>query len=83
MSTEKLPGKYAVKAIKDSGIQEVDEPTIVKIKGIDFTNGIIEMKVLSRLLKNAADFARGFIGLAFRIKGSNTKYESIYIRPTN
>jgi len=38
---------------------------------------------LSRLLKNAPDFARGFIGVAFRINDSNTKYESFYIRPTN
>ena len=39
--------------------------------------------MLSRLLKNAPDFARGFIGVAFRINDSNTKYESIYIRPVN
>jgi len=38
---------------------------------------------LSRLLKDAPDFARGFIGVAFRINDSNTKYESIYIRPVN
>jgi hypothetical protein len=34
-------------------------------------------------LKDAPDFARGFIGVAFRINDSNTKYESIYIRPVN
>ena len=39
--------------------------------------------MLSRLLKNAPDFARGFIGVAFRINDSNTKFESIYIRPVN
>jgi hypothetical protein len=39
--------------------------------------------VLSRLLKGAPDHARGFIGLAFRINPQNTKFESIYIRPTN
>src|SRR5678816_4251603 len=37
----------------------------------------------SNLLKTAPDFARGFIGIAFRINDSNTKYESFYIRPTN
>ena len=34
-------------------------------------------------MKDAPDFARGFIGIAFRINDSNTKYESIYIRPLN
>lgn len=83
MSTEKLMGKNAVKVIKDSSVKEIDEPTFIKIKDIDFKNGIIEVKVLSRLLINAPEFARGFIGVAFRINDSNTKYESIYIRPAN
>ena len=83
MSVEKLMGKDVVKVIKDSSVKEVDEPTFVKIKGIKFKDGIIEVKVLRRLLKNAPDFARGFIGVAFRINDSSTKYESIYIRPIN
>jgi hypothetical protein len=83
MSIEKMMGSKVVKAVKDSTVKEVDEPTFVKIKNIDFSNGTIEIKVLSRLLKNAPDFARGFIGIAFRINDSNTKYESIYLRPTN
>ena len=83
MSIEKLMGEEVVKAIKDSSVKEADEPTFVKIKGVNFKNGIIEVKVLSRLLTNAPDFARGFIGIAFRINDDNTKYESIYIRPVN
>jgi len=83
MSVEKLEGKEVVKVIKDSSMKEVDEPTFVRIKGINFKNGTVEVKVLSRLLKDAPDFARGFIGIAFRINDSNTKYESIYIRPVN
>ena len=83
MSIEKLMGEEVVRAIKDSSVKEADEPTFVKIKGVNFKNGIIEVKVLSRLLTNAPDFARGFIGIAFRINDDNTKYESIYIRPVN
>jgi hypothetical protein len=83
LSIEKLMGKKVIKLVKDSSIKKVDEPTFVKINGINFKNGVIEVKVLSRLLKNAPDFARGFIGIAFRINDSNTKYESIYIRPVN
>jgi hypothetical protein len=83
MSIEKLSGKQVLKIIKDSTVKKVDEPTIVKLRGMDFKNGTIEVKVLSRLLKNAPEFARGFIGVAFRINDSNSHYESIYIRPTN
>jgi hypothetical protein len=83
MSIDKWMGSDVVKVIKDSAIKAFDEPTFVKIKGIDFKNGSIEVKVLSRLLKAAPDFSRGFIGIAFRINDSNTKYESIYLRPLN
>lgn len=80
---DRVMGKEAVKVVKDSSIKEVDEPTFVRIKDVAFTNGTIEVKVLSRLLKNASESARGFIGVAFRIDDTNSKYESIYIRPTN
>lgn len=83
LSSEKLNGKQAIKVIKDSTIKEVDEPTFVKIKDIDFKNGTIEVKVLSRLLKTAPEYARGFIGIAFRINDNNSKFECIYLRPTN
>jgi hypothetical protein len=83
MSFEKLDGKKVLKLIKDSTVTPVDEPTFVRIKDTNFKNGVIEVKVLSRLLKNAPPTARGFIGVAFRIDDKNTKYESIYIRPTN
>jgi len=83
MSIEKLMDKEVVKVIKDSSVKLNDESTFVKIKGTDLKNGTIEVKVLSRLLKNAPDYARGFIGVAFRINDNNTKFECIYIRPTN
>ncbi len=78
-----LDGQSAVQVIKDPSIKLVDEPTFVKIKGTDFKDGEIEIKILSRLLPTAPDFARGFIGIAFRINEDNSRFESIYIRPTN
>ena len=83
MSIEKMDGKQVVKIIKDSTQNGADLPTFVKIKGIDFKDGTIEIKVLSRLLKNAPAFARGFIGVAFHIDSLNSKFEGIYLRPTN
>ncbi len=83
MSIEKMMGNDVVKVIKDSSVRGADQPTFAKINNVHFKNGTIEAKVLSRLVKNAPDFARGFIGIAFRIDSSNGKFESIYIRPTN
>ncbi|WP_138485172.1 hypothetical protein [Dyadobacter bucti] len=83
MSIQSIAGKQALRVLKDTLVKKVDEPTFVKLKGFDFHSGIIEVKVLSRLLKNAPEYARGFIGVAFRIDEQNSKYESIYIRPTN
>jgi hypothetical protein len=83
MSIEKMKDKQVVKVVKDSTQRDADLPTFVKIKGIDFKDGAIEVKVLSRLLKTAPATARGFIGLAFHIDSLNSKFESIYLRPTN
>ena len=60
----------------------VDQPTFMKLKNLNLANGIIEVKVLSRL-QNPLPFesAQGFIGLAFRVNENNTAYESIYLRP--
>lgn len=80
---DQLEGKEVVRVTKDPKVHAVDEPTFAKLIGSDFKDGIIEVTVLSKLLENAPDFARGFIGVAFRIDESNSKFEGIYIRPTN
>lgn len=83
MSIEKLDKNAVVKVSKDSTVREFDEPTFVRIKDVEFKDGTIEVKVLSKLLSNASPTARGFIGVAFRINDSNSRFECIYIRPTN
>jgi len=83
MLVEKMEGQQVVKVVRDSTVKGADEPSFVKIKGVDFRNGTIEVKVLSRLLKTAPTTARGFIGVAFRIDSLNSRFESIYLRPTN
>lgn len=83
VSLEKLDGKTVLKVNKDSTVKEVDEPTFVRLKDGDFKDGIIEVMVLSRLEKKASPTARGFIGVAYRIKKDNSQFECMYIRPTN
>jgi hypothetical protein len=83
MSLQKMDRNNVVRAVKDSTLKGNNESTFVKIKGIDFHDGTIEVKVLSKLLADAPASARGFIGVAFRINSDNSKFECIYIRPTN
>jgi len=62
--------------------ETVDEPFFAKLKGLDFQDGVIEVKMLSQIQEPSPfQFAQGFIGLAFRIADDNSAYESIYLRP--
>lgn len=78
-----LDNEYVVRVVKAQKIFEFDENTYAKLLNCDFHNGTIKVKMLSRLLKDAPDFARGFIGIAFRINENDDKFESFYVRPTN
>ena len=83
MSIEKMNDKKVVRVVMDSALKGADLPTFVKVKSIDLKDGTIEVKILSRLLKTAPASARGFIGVAFHIDSLNSKFEGIYLRPTN
>jgi hypothetical protein len=84
MSITTIDGKKAIRVARDTSTKGADLPTFVRLDNTDsFHNGTIEVMLLSRLLPNAEAYARGFIGLAFRINKDNGGFESIYIRPTN
>ncbi len=64
-----------------------DRPTFAFLPGIDFHNGTIEVDVSGSIAPDApkdAPFApRGFVGIVFRIAPDLSKFEGIYLRPTN
>jgi hypothetical protein len=49
---------------------------------VDFSNGTIEIDVASTLADDAPEYARGFIGLGFRID-DDLRFEGLYLRPVN
>jgi hypothetical protein len=51
------------------------------LKGSQFHNGTIEIDLAGKPAATAGAGARGFIGIAFRMRGDH--YEYIYLRPTN
>ena len=67
ISNEVIDNEKVLRVVKSGKINEYDENTYAKLVDSSFHNGIIEVKMLSRLLKDAPDFARGFIGIAYRI----------------
>lgn len=84
MSITNIDGKKVLRVSRDTATQGADIPTFVRLQNTDdFSNGTIEIMLLSRLLPTADAGARGFIGLAFRINKDNSWFESIYLRPTN
>ena len=50
----------------------------------DFYDGTIELELSGRLHPDAAPNMRGFVGIAFRVHGTEKlQYECFYLRPTN
>ncbi len=64
------------------GVDFVDQPSFVLLPDL-LTDGVIEVDLCGQLLPDAPDFARGFIGLAYRVQADFSSYESVYLRPAN
>lgn len=76
-------GKTVLRVTKKDKIDLYDENTYAKVSDLQFHNGTIEVKLLSRLLPDAPDFARGFIGIVYRANSDDSEFEAFYLRPTN
>jgi hypothetical protein len=80
ISEENYLGKSSLKVVKT---EENLDVSLVKVGEVNFKNGIIEVELAGKLAENAIEQARGFIGIAFRVNDDNSKFECIYLRPTN
>ncbi|MFN7921575.1 MAG: hypothetical protein U0Q16_15855 [Bryobacteraceae bacterium] len=79
-------GKKALKVTAsgnaaDAGPSRADH--LALIDGVEFSNGTIEADLAGEPGSAAAEGARGFVGIAFRVQGERTKYDCFYLRPTN
>jgi hypothetical protein len=72
-------GKHAIKMTEDGEVGNGEAYAV--IKGPEFHNGSIELELAGLPASGAGAGARGFIGIAFRLR--NGKFEYIYLRPTN
>ena len=53
------------------------------IDGLEFANGVIELEIAGEPAAGAGTGARGFVGIAFRLKDDMRTYDAFYLRPTN
>jgi len=60
-----------------------DEGRLVILSTIDFQDGIIEVDLAGEPGPGAPEGARGFVGIAFRVSADASRFECIYLRPTN
>lgn len=73
-------GKESLKVTDNT---ENTEVKFVKLNNVVLKDGIIEIEVAGKPMSNSSEQARGFVGIAFRINDDNSKFECIYLRPTN
>jgi len=57
--------------------------TLAVIEGSAFTNGVIEAEIAGEPAPDAPEGARGFVGIAFRLRPDMRTYDAFYLRPTN
>jgi hypothetical protein len=72
-------GRSAVQVMADPDSSNGSSYAI--LKGSSFQDGTVEVDMAGKPAAGAGPEARGFIGIAFRVRGD--AYEYIYIRPTN
>lgn len=62
--------------------QQAQFETLAIVEGTDFSNGVIEAEIAGAPGEGAGPAARGFVGLAFRVRDPQN-YDAFYLRPTN
>ncbi len=81
MATHK--GERAVRLTIAPGARTADCPTFALIEDLDFKEGSMEVEVAGQPAPGAPEGARGFVGLTFRIAPDLSRFEGLYLRPTN
>jgi hypothetical protein len=79
-------GKSAMRVTPDESVQlqgYSGTEAIAIIPGSAFQDGVIELEVAGMPGVGADTSNRGFVGLAFRTSDDRTRFEYLYLRPTN
>jgi hypothetical protein len=79
----KYLGRDAVR-ITDAGAEGLDDAgRLAIVPESSFQDGTMEVKLAGDTVPNAAESARGFVGIAFRVSAGGSHFECFYLRPKN
>jgi hypothetical protein len=85
-----LGGKKGVRVTADTAaIRVASAPgqpfpdQLAIVSGLEFSNGTIEVELAGAPAQGAAEGARGFVGIAFRVQPDEKTFDAFYLRPTN
>ena len=76
-------GRDAIRVVAKPGTTDTQVERIAIVPGVEFREGVIEADIAGVPAAGADTSARGFVGIAFRIDSSHTRYAAFYLRPTN
>ena len=77
-----LLGKPGLRLTTAAGAA-ADSEQLAVIEGLELANGVIEAEIAGAPGPGAAEGARGFVGIAFRVQPDMRTYDAFYLRPTN
>ena len=81
--TVMFKGRKALRVSDAAAAGLGDEGRLVVLTKTDFQDGIIEIDMAGEPGPGAAEGARGFVGIAFRVAPDQSRFECFYLRPTN
>ena len=76
-------GRNAIRVVAKPGTTGTPVERIAIVPGVEFRDGVIEADIAGIPAAGADTSARGFVGIAFRVDSSRTRYAAFYLRPTN
>jgi len=76
-------GRKAIRVTDTAPQSTSDDGRFVMVTGSHFEDGVIEVDVAGDRIAGAAEVARGFVGIAFRVAQDGPPFEVFYLRPYN
>jgi hypothetical protein len=76
-------GRRAVRLSSLPAREGSDEGLLAILNGLDFRDGTIEVEVAGSPRPGVSPDMRGFIGIAFRLQPDGSRFEQLFLRPTN
>jgi hypothetical protein len=81
--TVTFKGRKALRVLDAAQAGAGDEGRLVILPNYDLQDGVIEVDLAGEPGPGAPEGARGFVGIAFRVAADTSRFECIYLRPTN